>query len=429
MSRRLYRGLRLLDPASGLDMTGDVLVDGTVVADFGPRVIEGPLPDDITVIDGNGLWLLPGLVDIRAFLPGGNNRGRESLHSASQAAAAGGITTLVCTADGDPVIDSVPVLDAIMRRGREIGLTTVLCYGALTRGLNGQDMTEMGLLHAAGAVGFMDGIMPVQCAAVMYNAMRYAKLFNSLILSHPEEKSLTREGVAHAGKVAARLGLKGMPACAESIIVARDLELAAVSGARLHLCHLSSASSVAMVRSAKASGLPVTCDVSAFHLLLNDTAVMGYNTAAKLNPPLRSEEDRQALLAGLADGTIDAVASDHTPYSLDDKRVPFASAAFGAVGLETLLSAVVQAGGRKLSPLTLLKAVTAGPACILGLQAGQLKKTHPADLVLYDPAREWTVEPDSFRSKSHTTPFAGATFKGRVVMTLKGGKTVFKLGE
>lgn len=428
MSRRLYRGLRMIDPATGLDQVGDVLVDGTVIADFGPRVIEGPLPDDITLIDGQGLWLLPGLVDMRTFLPGGNNRGRETLLSASNAAAAGGITTLVCTADADLVIDNVPVLDAIMRRGREIGLASILCYASVTRGLNGRDMTEMGLLHTAGCVGFMDGLMPISDARVMYNAMRYAKLFNALILSHPEEKSLTGEGVAHAGKMAAKLGLKGIPACAETIMVARDLELAAVSGARLHLCHLSTARSVEMVRVAKAAGLPVTCDVSIFHLLLNETILKDYNTAAKLNPPLRSEEDQQALLAGLADGTIDAIASDHAPYSVDEKRVPFADAAFGAVSLETLLSATIQAASKGLPLMTLLKAITIGPASLLGLGAGRLQKGKVADLVLYDPAREWTVDADSFRSKSRSTPFTDATFKGRVVLTVKAGKTVFKLG-
>lgn len=428
MSRRLYRGLRIIDPASGFDQVGDVLVDGTIIADFGPRIIEGPLPDDITLIDSQGLWLLPGLVDMRAFLPGNNHRGRESLLSASQAAVAGGITTLVCTADADPVIDNVPVMEAIMRRGREIGLTAILCYATLTKGLNGRDLAEMGLLHAAGCVGFMDGMNPVSDPGIMYNAMRYAKLFNALVLSHPEEKSLTGEGIAHGGKVAARLGLRGMPACAESIMVARDLELAAVSGSRLHLCHLSTARSVELVRAAKATGLPVTCDISAFHLLLNEDGIGNYNTAAKLNPPLRSEEDRQALLAGLIDGTIDAVASDHTPYSIDHKRVPFAHAAFGAVGLETLLSATLQATSEGLPLMTAIKALTIGPASLLGLGAGRLQKGKVADLVLYDPEREWIIEADSFRSKARSTPFAGATFKGRVIMTLKAGKTVFKLG-
>ena len=428
MSRRLYRHLRIIDPASGFDQVGDVLVDGTVIVDFGPRIMEGPLPDDVTLIDGQGLWLLPGIIDMRVFLPGQNNRGRESLSTASQAAAAGGITTLVCTADADPVIDSVPILDAIMRRGREIGLTSILCYAAITKELNGRDLAEMGLLHAAGCVGFMDGMTPVGNAGVMHNAMRYAKLFNALILSHPEEKMLTGEGMAHAGKVAARLGLRGMPACAESIMVARDLELARVNGTRLHICHISSARSVELIRAAKASGLNVTCDVSAFHLLLNEDEISDYNPAAKLNPPLRTEADRLALLEGLADGTIDAVASDHTPYSIDHKRVPFAQAAFGAVGLETLLSATLQSIPQGVALMTAIKALTFGPASILGLGAGRLQKGKVADLVLYDPAREWVVEAESFRSKSRTTPFAGASFQGRVVMTVKAGKTVFKLG-
>lgn len=419
----------MIDPASGLDQVGDVLIDGTIVADFGPRVIDGPLPDDITLIDGQGLWLLPGLLDLRTCLPGNNTWGQETLVTASQAAAAGGITTFVCTADANPVIDTVPVLEAIMRRGREIGLASILCYGALTRGLNGHELSEMGLLHAAGCVGFMDGIHPVSDAGVMSNALRYARLFNALVLSHPEEKTLTGEGVAHAGKVAARLGLRGMPAYAESIMVARDLELARVSGARLHLCHLSSARSVEMVRAAKASGLNVTCDVSAFHLLLTEEAISTYDTATKLNPPLRTEDDRQALLAGLSDGTIDAIASDHMPYNIDQKRLPFAQAAFGAVGLETLLSATLQATSEGLPLMAAVKALTVGPATILGLSAGRLQKGKVADLVLYDPAREWLVEAESFRSKSRSTPFAGMRFSGRVVMTLKAGKTVFKLGS
>lgn len=430
MGRKLYRNVRILDPASGTDVVGDFLLDGNLVADYGARVVDGPVPEDMTVIDGKGLWILPGLVDMRAYLPGGNNRGRETLTTASHAAVAGGITTFVCTSDADPVIDNVPVLEAITRRGRDIGLASVLCYAALTRNLQGQDMTEMGLLYGAGAAGFMDGMQPVRDSRVMLHSLKYAKLFGALVLSHPEDPALTADGLANQGPVAARLGLRGIPACAESIMVARDLELLAATGGRLHLCHLSTARSVELVRQAKAMGLNVTCDATPFHFLLNDAAVEGYETAAKLNPPLRSEDDRQAVLGALADGTIDAIVSDHTPYSQDRKRVPFAEAAFGAVGFETLLSASLQpVFGKQVPLLRVLGGLTSVPADILGLGLGRLQRGQLADFVLFDPQQSWTVTPDAFRSKSRSTPFAGRKLQGRVVLTIKSGKSVFKLGR
>ncbi len=427
--RVAYVNARLLDPASGLDTMGGVLTEGEKIADFGPGYAkaEGTY-GDAEVVDCKGACLCPGLVDMRVQLrePGEEHKG--TLKSAGEAATSGGVTSMVSLPNSNPVTDDMSVVEFIARRARLLGLSKVYPYGAITRGLEGRDMAEMGMLSEAGAVAFTDGIRAVASPKVMRKALSYARNYNLLLVQHPEEPSLAEGGNMNAGYLATRMGLTGIPTVAETIMVARDVRLAEDTGGRLHFAHISTAESIGIIRRAKDRGVKVTCDTAPPYFSLNELAVGDYRTFAKLSPPLRSEEDRQAIIEGLKDGTIDVIASDHAPEDEDSKRLPFAQAAFGGVGLETLLAITLELYHNKhMSLLDALAKVTCAPASVVRLPAGRLEKGAAADLCVFDPDRGWKIDADQLASKSKNSPFDGRLTQGRVLRTVIDGRTVFEL--
>jgi dihydroorotase len=422
-----YVNARLLDPATGLDAKGALLINGETIADVGPGLFQGGVPSGIDVVECDGLCLAPGLVDMRVQIREPGEEHKETLRSAGESAVAGGVTSMVCLPNTHPVIDDVATVEFVARRARQIGLAKVFPYAAATKQLAGKELSEMGMLAEAGALAFTDGVRAIGNAQVMRRALSYAATFGLLIVQHPEEPSLVEGGLMNEGEFATRLGLAGIPAAAEAILLERDLRLVALTGGRYHAAHVSTADGVELIRRAKARGLPVTCDTAPPYFSLNEETVGEYRTFAKLSPPLRGEADRRAVAAGLADGTIDAVASDHAPQDQDSKRVPFALAEFGGIGLETLLPVTLDlVHGGDLSLIEALRLVTCAPAAILGLAAGRLKVGASADLVLFDPDRAWNVESKIFRSKSKNSPFDGRSVRGQVVRTVIDGRTVFR---
>ena len=427
LGRTAYVNARLLDPASGLDGPGGLLSEGESIVDAGPGLFADGVPDDVSVVDCGGHCLAPGLVDIRVQLrePGEEHRG--ILFSSGRAATAGGITTVVCLPNSDPVIDDMSVVEFVARRARKVGLCKVYPYGAITKGFDGEHLAEMAMLAEAGAVAFTDGEKSVANARVLRRAMSYAATFGLMIMEHAEEPNLAG-GDMNAGETASRLGLSGIPTEAEVIVVERDLRLAESTGVRLHLAHLSTAAALDAVRRAKARGLPVTCDTAPPYFALNEAAVGDYRTFAKLSPPLRSEADRRAVVEAIVDGTVDAIASDHVPQNEDAKRLPFPQAAFGGVGLETLLPVSLELHHNGHMPLLhVLRLLTSAPADLLKLPAGSLHKGAAADLTLFDPDRGGKVDADLLLSKSKNSPFDGRPVQGRVLRTVIDGRTVFEL--
>jgi dihydroorotase len=425
--RRLFRGARLIDPESGRDGVGDLIVVDDRIAAIGANISAAGLGADVEVVECDGLCLAPGLVDMRVQLREPGAEHIESIESGSRAAAAGGVTTMVALPNTEPPVDDVSVVEFLARRAREVRLAKIHTYAAATKGLKGKQLTEIGLLAANGAVGFTDGVKAVADALVMRRALSYARTFDQLILQHPEEPSLGSAGEVTEGEVATRLGLGGITPAAEVIMVERDLRLVAITGARYHAAHVSTAAAIDAIRKAKAEGLPVTCDTAPPYFALNETAIGDYRTFAKLSPPLRSERDRQAVVAGLADGTIDAIASDHAPWDQDSKRLPFSSASYGIVGLETLLPLSLELyHNRHLSLLDVLRRLTIGPARILGFGVGRLAAGAPADFVVFDPEASYRIETERFRSKSKNAPFDGRPVQGRVELTVVDGRTIFE---
>ncbi|WP_135467706.1 dihydroorotase [Crenalkalicoccus roseus] len=423
MTETLFRGARLLDPASGLDTTGELLVRDGAIADLGQALGR---PDGAEVVEAAGLCLAPGLVDLRAATGEPGAEYRETIASLAEAAAAGGITTLCALPDTDPPLDDPALVQFILRRGEATGSIALLPYAAATRGCEGKEIAEYGLLREAGAVAFTDGRRAIASARVMRLALSYARAFGSFVVQHPEEPTLAAGGAATEGELATRLGLPGIPAMAEALMVRRDIALARLTGGHVHFAHVSTAAALAEIRAAKAEGLAVTCDTAPPYFDLNETAIGDWRTYAKLSPPLRPEDDRQAVAAALADGTVDAIASDHQPRDADDKRQPFAQAEAGGAGLATLLAvtlARVHAG--ELSLLHALDLLTARPARLLGLPVGRLSRGAPADLVLFDPERGWQVKAGQLPGKAQNSPFDGRALEGRVVGTWKAGRRVF----
>jgi dihydroorotase len=344
----------------------------------------------------------------------------------SGAGGRGGRVTTMVALPNTPAGDDVSWQSSSARRAREVRLAKVhTCRG--TKGLNGRELTEMGLLAANGALGFTDGVKAVGDALVMRRVLAYARSFDLLVLQHPEEPSLGRAGEVNEGEIATRLGLAGITPAAEIIMVERDLRLVEITGARYHAAHVSTAAAIAAIRQAKVAGLPVTCDTAPPYFVLNETAIGDYRTFAKLSPPLRGERDRQAVIEGLRDGTIDAIASDHAPWDQDSKRLPFSSAAYGIVGLETLLALALELyHARQLDLLGVIRLMTLNPAQILRLSVGRLAPGAPADLVLFDPDLGWRICPDDFRSKSKNAPFDEWPVRGRVRRTVVDGRTIFR---
>jgi len=426
-TRVAYVNARLIDPASGLDANGALLTEGEQIVDLGARLFDDGVPDGIEVVDAKGSCLAPGLVDIRVQLREPGEEHKETIASAGAAAVSGGVTSMVCLPNTDPVIDDVAGIEFIARRAREVKRAKVYAYAAATRELAGKDITEIGLLSEAGAVGFTDGVRAIANSRVMRRALSYSTTFDALIVQHPEDPALADGGVMNEGEIATRLGLSGIPACAEALLVGRDLRLVELTGGRYHVAHVSTAETVALIRAAKARGLKVTCDTAPPYFALNELAVGDYRTFAKLSPPLRAEQDRRAVVAGLSDGTIDAIASDHAPQDQDSKRLPFAHAECGGIGLETLLALALELfhNGHLTLP-QVVERLTSAPARILGLKAGTLAKGAPADLLLFDPGRPWVIEEGAIRSKSKNTPFERRPVQGMAMRTVIDGRTVFR---
>ncbi len=425
-ARVAYINARLCDPKSALDSPGALLTENAAIADFGPGLFADGVPDGISTVDCAGHVLAPGLVDMRVQLGEPGEEHKETTITASRAAAAGGVTTMACLPNTDPVIDDAALVEMVKQRGREAGLVNIRPYGAITKGLKGEAMSEMGLLAAAGAVAFTDATHAVASAVMMRRVLSYASTFDLLIVQHPAEPSLSAGGDMNAGEIAVRLGLQGIPGCAELIMIERDLRLFETTGGRYHVAHISTAAAVDAIRQAKARGLNVTCDTAPPYFALNETAVGEYRTFAKLSPPLRGESDREAIARGLKDGTIDAIASDHTPQDQESKRLPFHQAEPGSIGLETLLPVALELShGGELGLLDVLRTMTVAPAELLGLDAGCLRKSGPADLVLFDPDRPWKIEEQDFQSKSKNSAFEGRPVQGMNLRTVVAGRDVF----
>lgn len=428
--RIAYINARIVDPADDRDddasPTGGVLTDGEAIAAVGPGIFADGVPSDASVIDCNGAVLAPGLVDIRVDLCEPGAEYKEDIASGSASAAAGGVTSVVMQPNTDPVVDDAAVVEFIARRAREVKLVKVYAMAALTKGCDSNELSEIGLLAAAGVVAFTNGTKTLANAKTLQRALRYASTFDALIVQHPEEPTLASGGVMQTGEIATRLGLPGIPREAETIQLDRDLALVAMTGGKYHAAHVSTAPGIERIRRAKADGLNVTCDTAPPYFALNLLAVGDYRTFAKLSPPLRGEEDRQAVVAGLADGTIDIIASDHMPQNQDSKRLPFEQAEFGAVGLETLLPLTLElVHNGALSLIDALACVTTKPAARLGLPGGTLAVGAPADLVIFNPDKPGRIDAGSFSSKSKNSPFEGRLIQGAVLRTVVDGRTVF----
>ena len=421
---RAITNTRLFDPASGLDEVGAIVFDNEGIIACGKNI---SLPPDVSIIDGTGLITTPGLVDMQVFIGEPGEEYRETLATASQAAAAGGVTTMIMMPDTQPVIDDAALVDYISRRARGTALVNVHPMAGITKGLDGVMMNEFGLLHEAGAVAFTDGSRSVMNARIMQKAMSYAANFGALIVHHAIDANLVGDGVMNEGELAIRLGLSGIPVIAETIMLERDIRLVEATGARYHVAQISSRESIDIIRQAKDKGLPVTCGVSANHLMLNQNDVENYRTFAKLMPPLRTEEDRHALIEAIADGTIDVIVSGHNPQGEDAKRRPFGEAEFGSIGVETLLAAGLTLHHEIEVPLTrLIDAMSTTPARLLGLSAGALTIGHPADLALIDIDAPWIVDADNLHSRSRNAAIEGRKVQGKVMKTIVSGRTVFE---
>ncbi|MGQ3258709.1 MAG: dihydroorotase [Rhizobium oryzihabitans] len=418
----------LVDPAAGTQVQGGLLVRDGLIADAGPHLTAGTGPGDAETIDCRGAVVAPGLVDMRCFVGEPGFEYRETIASATAAAAAGGVTTLVCQPATDPAIDDPAIVDFLLRRARDTGIVRFHPMAAITKKLAGREMTEFGLLQEAGAVAFTDGSRSVTDALVMRRAMTYARDFDALVVHHTEEPALVGEGVMNEGEFASRLGLAGIPVEAETIMLERDMRLVKLTGARYHAASVTCRDSLAIIARAKNEGLPVTAAVAINHLTLNENDIGSYRTFCKLSPPLRTEDDRLALADAVSDGTIDVIVSDHDPQDVETKRLPFAEAAPGAVGVETMLPAALRLVHSGLVPLaTLLKALSSAPAQLLRLPGGSLAKGAVADIVVIDLDTPWVLNRDDLRSKCKNSPFDEARMSGRVLRTIVGGRTVHAL--
>ena len=415
---------RVIDPVSRLDATLDILVEDGRIAAVGPELSAS----GATILDASGRVVVPGLIDMHVHLREPGFEHKETIESGTAAAAAGGFTAVVAMANTSPVNDTAAVTEYVRRRSAEVGKATVFPVGAITKGLEGKCLSEIGELVNAGVVAVSDDGHPVENPLLMRRAMEYSTLFDVPIIEHCETPELHPGGSMHEGFWSTCLGLRGIPAASEEIAVRRNVALAELTGARLHVAHLSTRGALQAVREAKRKALPVTCEVTPHHLLLTDEAVRGYDTNTKMMPPLRSEEDRQALWEGLADGTVDAIATDHAPHHLDDKCVEYDKAAFGVVGLETAVPLCLdRLVDKKIISLSrLVELLSSNPARILGLPKGSLAVGADADITILDLERTSTVRPERFQSKGRNTPFAGWELRGGPVVTVVGGRIVWQ---
>ena len=423
MEQTLIENARLIDPSSDSDETGSLLIENGVISAIGIGASERANGEALR-IDAMGLALAPGIVDMRVQLREPGEEHKETISSGIAAAKAGGITSMVCLPSTKPVIDDVSVVQFVARRGREEKGTKVYCYAAATQGLRGEQISEMGLLKESGALGFTDAECTIQDARVMTRVLRYARGLDALVVQHPEDRSLAEGGDMNQGRLADRLGLVGIPPEAEAIIVDRDIRLLRGTGGRCHFAHLTTRASIEAVRAAKRDGLNVSCDTAPHYFCLNEEALKGYRTFAKVTPPLRSEEDREAVIEGLLDDTIDCIASDHSPQDQDSKRLPLPLADCGMIGLETLFALSVTYL-QDLSLPQIFRKLSSNPAKILRIESGLLQLGMPADLLLCDPDKTWKIEEERMRSKSKNTPFQELEVRGLVMKTFVDGRLIF----
>jgi dihydroorotase len=419
----LIKGGRVVDPAQATDRVADLLIEDGLIASM-----EDGLPEDgAAVFDASGLVVAPGFIDLHAHLREPGEEYKETVRSGAEAAAAGGFTAVCAMPNTKPVNDNASVTRYIIDKAREAAFARVYPIGAITRGSEGQELAEMAEMKEAGAVAVSDDGRPVMNSQVMRHAMEYARDHGLVVVDHCQDTHLSAGGVMHEGRYSSLLGLKGMSRAAEESHVARDIMLAELTGARLHVAHISTAASVEMVRQARRRGIRVTCEVTPHHLALTDAAVTDFDTNTKMNPPLRSDEDRAALVEGARDGTIDAIATDHAPHHVDEKMLEYDRAPFGVVGLETALGVALTTLHHECGiPLPrVVEMLTIGPARAFSLKGGTLGAGEPADVVIFDPARQWRVDPQCFKSRSRNTPFAGWAVRGAVVATFVAGREVF----
>ena len=439
----LIQGGRLIDPSQDWDLIADVLIQDGKIISADSILDQTSLPDHCQIIDAGGMVVCPGFIDLHSHLREPGFEHKETIATGTRAAARGGFTTICCMPNTDPAIDNAAVVDFIRRQASAEGAVRVLPIGCVTKGRKGQELAEMEELAVAGVVAFSDDGDPVYDPMLMRLALSYSRDLGLPISNHCQDHSLSRDGVMAEGWVATRLGLPGIPAAAEEAMIARDLALADLTGGRLHLAHLSTAGSVSLVRRALEQGIAVTAEVCPHHLSITDRWVLGtrgvdveaagpfsYDTSTKVYPPLRADVDVEALVEGLADGVIACIATDHAPHDLASKQVTYQDAAFGISVLETALGSLMQLVHEdKLGLTTLVERLTAGPAQVLGPDyhdLATLRAGTPADLVIFDPNREWVVDPGEFASKGKNTPLAGTTLKGRVIATLVEGQVVFQ---
>ena len=422
--RTLVRQGRLLDPSSDLDEVGDLLIDAGTIAEVG-GTIEA---EDAEVIDAAGCWLTPGFVDMHVHLREPGQEYKEDIASGGRAAVAGGFTAVACMANTEPVNDDPSVTQYILDRAKSDSPARVYPIAAATLGLKGQTMTEMSALRDAGAVAFSDDGKTISDAHVMRSVLEYSRLVGLPVSVHAEDCSLRADGVVNEGPVSTRIGLPGNPREAEDILVSRDLTLARLTGAHLHVGHVSSKGAVDLIRRAREEGIQVTAEVTPHHLSLTDAATMGYDTNTKMAPPLRSQEDVDACRAALAEGVIDAIATDHAPHADHEKQVDFIAAPCGILGLETAFPVVMDlVRCDELSPLELIRCLSTNPAKILDRPGGSLRRGAPADLVILDPDRRWTYDPSKGYSKSRNSPWAGREMVGCSVRTFVAGTCVYDI--
>lgn len=425
--RKLYSNARLLDPASGLDVKGALLTEGDRIVDLGPKLANAGFADDTEVIDCQGHALCPGLIDMHVWLREPGAEHQETIATGARAAAAGGITSMVAMPNTDPVIDEVALVEFISRRAVDTAVVRILASAAITKGTRGEEMCELGLLAQAGAVAFTEGEKAVASARIMRRALSYATTFDLLLMQHCEDPSLARDGAMNEGEIAARLGLSGIPAVAETITLERDIRLLEATGGRLHASHLSTRESLDAVRRAKQKGLRLSAGVAPHNFALNELDVGDYRTFAKVKPPLRVESDRRAMVEAIADGTIDVISSAHSPQDPESKRLPFAQAEFGIIGLETLLPLTLELYHNGSAPLLrLLSCLTCNPARLLKLETGRLAPGAPADLLIFDLDTPWRVDEKKFRSKAKNSPYDGRRMQGHALRTVVAGETVFQ---
>lgn len=422
--RLLIKNGRVIDPKNGMDEVCDLLLDGGIIQKTGVSLTD----TEATVIDAAGRVVAPGLIDLHVHFREPGLEYKENIETGSKAAARGGVTTVVCMPNTSPVIDNAPLVEYVMNRGRKVGLTNVLTAGCISKGQKGEELAEIGELKAAGAVGISDDGRPVRSPLLMRRALEYAKMFDIPVMSHCEDLDLVDDGSMNEGYMSTYLGVRGIPKAAESVAVTRDILIAEEVEGRLHICHVSTRNAIEAIRAAKKRGVKVTAETAPHYFSLTDQACDGFNTNAKMNPPLRDEDDLQAVIEGLMDGTLDAIATDHAPHHVDEKEQEFDLALNGIVGLETSLAVgityLVKTG--KLTMSQLIEKMSVNPAKIIGIDRGSLKEGKAADLVIFDPEATYKVDVNDFASKGKNSPYDGFTLNGRVEVTIVGGEIVYK---